>query len=210
VGNRNLLALRFVGKVGFFVMRHGKKIKKLGRTKSHRKAMLANMAASLFLYHVIKTTEAKAKELKKLADKLITLAKRGDLHAHRQVYDVIKDRKLVKKLFDEIAPKLMDREGGYTKVLKLGTRRGDGASLAVIKLLVEKPPSEEKEGKKKKSKKEEGKPKKEPVAKVTKAKKIKEKTEKEPKEGEEEKKEFEAEEGKEEAKGSEGPEQKES
>ena len=74
--------------------------------------MLANMAASLFLYHVIKTTEVKAKEVRKLADKLITLAKRGGLHAHRQVYDVIKDRKLVKKLFDEIAPKLKDREGG--------------------------------------------------------------------------------------------------
>lgn len=129
-------------------MRHGRKVKKLGRTKSHRKAMLANMAASLFMYHIIKTTEAKAKEVRKLAEKLITLAKQGGLHAHRQVYDVIKDRKLVKKLFDEIAPKLQDREGGYTRVLKLGTRRGDGAQLSVVELLIEKPPKEEKKGKK--------------------------------------------------------------
>ena len=136
-------------------MRHGKKVKKLGRTKSHRKAMLANMAASLFMYHIIKTTEPKAKEVRKLAEKLISLAKRGDLHAHRQVYDVIKDRKLVKKLFDEIAPKLKDREGGYTRVLKLGIRRGDGASLSVLELLIEKPPKEDKKGKKEKVSKKE-------------------------------------------------------
>jgi len=183
-------------------MRHGRKTKKLGRTKSHRKAMLTNMAASLFLYHVITTTEAKAKEVKKLADKLITLAKRGDLHAHRQVYDVIKDRKLVKKLFDEIAPKLVDREGGYTKVLKLATRRGDGASLSVVKLLVERPPTEEKKGKKEK-------PKKEAEVKADKEKKIEGKAKEEPKKIKEEAKEFEAEEKKEETKGSEQPEQKE-
>jgi len=131
-------------------MRHGRKVKKLGRTKSHRKAMLANMAASLFMYRMIKTTEAKAKEVRKLAEKLITLAKRGDLHAHRQVYDVIRDRKLVKKIFDEIAPKFTDREGGYTRVLKLGIRRGDCATLSVVELLIEKPPKEEKKGKKEK------------------------------------------------------------
>ncbi len=190
-------------------MRHGKKTKKLGRTKSHRKAMLANMAASLFLYHVIKTTEAKAKEVKKLVDKLITLAKRGDLHAHRQVYDVIKDRKLVKKLFDEIAPKLVDREGGYTKVLKLGTRRGDGASLSVVKLLVEKPPTEEKKEKKGKPKKE-AKPQKVAEGKAPKEKRIKEKAKEEPKEVKEEVEESEAEEEKEEAKGLEESEEKES
>ena len=136
-------------------MRHGKKIKKLGRTKSHRQAMLANMAASLFAYNIIKTTEAKAKEVRKLAEKLITLAKKGGLHAHRQVYDVIKDRKLVKKLFDEIAPKLNEREGGYTRVLKLGVRRGDGAQLSVVELLIEKPSKEEKKGKKEKGAKKE-------------------------------------------------------
>jgi large subunit ribosomal protein L17 len=174
--------------------------------------MLANMAASLFLYHVIKTTEAKAKEVKKLADKLITIAKRGDLHAHRLVYDVIKDRKLVKKLFDEIAPKLMDREGGYTKVLKLATRRGDGASLSVVKLLVERPPTEEKKRKKEKPKKE-AKSKKEAEVKADKERKKEEKAKdgkakEEPKEIKEEAEEVEAEERKEEAKGLEEPEQK--
>jgi large subunit ribosomal protein L17 len=134
-------------------MRHGRKVKKLGRTASHKKAMLANMAASLFAYQTIKTTDAKAKEVRRLAEKLITLAKRGGLHAHRQVYDVIKDRKLIKKLFDEIGPKFQDREGGYTRVSKLGPRKGDGAPLSVVELLIEKPPKEEKKGKKEKAKK---------------------------------------------------------
>jgi large subunit ribosomal protein L17 len=136
-------------------MRHGRKIKKLGRTKSHRQAMLANMVTSLFAYNIIKTTEAKAKEVRKLAERLITLAKQGGLHAHRQVYDVIKDRKLVKKIFDEIAPKLNEREGGYTRVLKLGVRRGDGAQLSIVELLIEKPAKEEKKGKKEKGAKKE-------------------------------------------------------
>jgi large subunit ribosomal protein L17 len=175
-------------------MRHGKKIKKLGRTKSHRKAMLANMAASLFLYHVIKTTEAKAKEVRKLADKLVTLAKRGDLHARRQVYDVIKDRKLVKKLFDEIAPKLADREGGYTRLFKLSRRRGDGASVSVVKLLVEKPPAEEKGGKKEKTKKG-TKPKKQAGVKAAKEDKAEEKVKEESKKIKKEAEEPEGEEG---------------
>ena len=136
-------------------MRHGKKVKKLGRTSSHRKAMLENMAASLFTYHIIKTTEPKAKEVRKLAEKIITLAKKEDLHAHRQVFDVIRDRTLVKKIFTEIAPKLKDRVGGYTRVLKLGVRRGDGAQLAVVELLIEKPPKEDKKGKKEKGAKKE-------------------------------------------------------
>jgi large subunit ribosomal protein L17 len=134
-------------------MRHGKKVKKLGRTASHRKAMLANMAASLFMYNVIRTTDAKAKEVRRLAEKLITLAKRGGLHAHRQVYDVIRNRKLVKKLFDEIAPKLDEREGGYTRVLKLGPRKGDGAPVSVVELMIERPAKEEEKGKKGKGEK---------------------------------------------------------
>lgn len=134
-------------------MRHAKRVKKLGRTQSHRKAMLANMAASLLTYQVIKTTETKAKEVRKLAEKLISLAKRGDLHAHRQVYDVIRDRKLVKKLFDEIAPKFADRDGGYTRVSKLGPRKGDGAPLAVVELLLERAAKGEKKGKKRKGEK---------------------------------------------------------
>jgi len=134
-------------------MRHAKRVKKLGRTKSHRKAMLANMAASLLTYQVIKTTEAKAKEVRRLAEKLISLGKKGDLHAHRQAYDVIKDRKLVKKLFDEIAPKFADREGGYTRVSKLGPRKGDGAPLSVVELMLERAPKEDKKGKKGKAEK---------------------------------------------------------
>jgi large subunit ribosomal protein L17 len=152
-------------------MRHGRKVKKLGRTQSHRKAMLANMVASLLMHNIIRTTEAKAKEVRKLAEKLITLGKRGDLHAHRQVYAVIKDRKLVKKLFDEIAPKFKEREGGYTRVLRLGIRKGDGATLAVVELLLEKAAKEEKKGKKgKKAKQEKAK---EPKAKGTKKEKAK-------------------------------------
>jgi large subunit ribosomal protein L17 len=155
-------------------MRHGRKIKKLGRTKSHRKAMLANMAASLLMHHVIKTTEAKAKEVRKLAEKLITLGKRGDLHAHRQVYDVIRDRKLVKKVFDEIAPKFADRQGGYTRVVKLGIRKGDGAALSVVELLLEKPPKEDKKGKKEKpGKKAKAEKTKEPKVKAAKKERVK-------------------------------------
>ncbi len=132
-------------------MRHQKRVKKLGRTKEHRKAMLANMAASLLANIQIRTTLVKAKEVKKVVEKLITLGKRGDLHAHRQAYDVIRDRKLVKKLFDEIAPEFKDRTGGYTRVMKMGRRRGDGAPTAVVELLMEKPVvAEKKEGKKKK------------------------------------------------------------
>jgi len=126
-------------------MRHQKKVKKLGRTKEHRKAMLANMAASLLANIQITTTLAKAKEVRKVVEKLITLGKRGDLHAHRQAYDVIRDRKLVKKLFEEIAPEFENRTGGYTRVLKLGRRTGDGAHTAVVELLMEKPVVVEKE-----------------------------------------------------------------
>ena len=113
--------------------------------------MLANMAASLLAKIQIKTTLSKAKEVRRVVDKLITLGKRGDLHAHRQAYDVIRDRKLVKKLFDEIAPEFEKRNGGYTRVLKLDQRRGDGAPTAVVELLMEKPVVVEKEkGKKEK------------------------------------------------------------
>lgn len=173
-------------------MRHGKKVKKLGRTSSHRKAMLENMAASLFTYHIIKTTEPKAKEVRKLAEKIITLAKKEDLHAHRQVFDVIRDRTLVKKIFTEIAPKFKDRVGGYTRVLKLGVRRGDGAQLAVVELLIEKPPKEDKKGKKEKGAKKEKEEKEESKsakgkteAKAAKAKKKEEKAEEEETEAEE-------------------------
>ncbi len=154
-------------------MRHAKRVKKLGRTKEHRKAMLANMAASLLANIQIRTTLVKAKEVKKVVEKLITLGKRGDLHARRLAYDVIRDRKLVKKLFDEIAPEFTNRTGGYSRVLKLGRRKGDGAHVAVVELLMKKPVAVEKE----KGKKEKGKAK-EPEAPVKKPKEKKEKKEK--------------------------------
>ncbi len=134
-------------------MRHGKRVKKLGRTKEHRKAMLSNMTASLLAHIQIRTTLVKAKAVKRVVDRLITLAKKGNLHAKRQAYDVIRQRGLVKKLFDEIGPKFSERDGGYTRVLKLGTRRGDGAEMAVVELLMEKPIKVKEKGKKTKPEK---------------------------------------------------------
>jgi large subunit ribosomal protein L17 len=156
-------------------MRHGRKIKKLDRPKSHREAMLSNMAVSLFMHHRIKTTPAKAKALRPLAEKLITWAKRGNLNAHRQVYRVIRNRKIIKKLFGEIAPQLDKRSGGYTRILKLGWRRGDGAEVVLLELLTEKPISEKAEAKEKKGKieKKETTPKKEKAKKKSSAKKEK-------------------------------------
>lgn len=134
-------------------MRHGKRVKKLGRTKEHRKAMLSNMTASLLAHIQIRTTLVKAKAVKRVVDRLITLAKKGNLHAKRQAYDVIRQRGLVKKLFDEIGPKFSERDGGYTRVLKLETRRGDGAEMAVVELLMEKPIKVKEKGKKTKPEK---------------------------------------------------------
>lgn len=109
--------------------------RKLGRDSSARKALFRGMLTSFFQYDRIETTEAKAKELRGLADQMITLAKRGDLHAHRQVLAYLMDEDVVKKLFDEIAPKYADRQGGYTRVIKLGLRKGDAAPLALIELV---------------------------------------------------------------------------
>jgi large subunit ribosomal protein L17 len=116
-------------------MRHGKKVAKLGRTHSHRKAMFANMVASLFEHERICTTNVKAKWLRSTADHMITFAKRGDLHARRQALRVIPDRKLVAKLFDEIGPRYSSRNGGYTRIVKLGPRRGDAAEMCFIELV---------------------------------------------------------------------------
>ena len=136
-------------------MGHRDKVKKLGRTKSHREAMLANMAMSLFTHRVIKTTDAKAKALKPLVDRLITTAKQDNLNAKRQVARTIKNKDVFKKLFSEIVPQLNDRDSGYTRVIKLGVRRGDGAPLSVVELLTPKPVAEDdsktKKGKKAKS-----------------------------------------------------------
>ncbi len=116
-------------------MRHGKSGRRLNRTVSHRKAMFANMAASLIEHEQIVTTLPKAKELKPIADKLVTLGKRGGLHARRQAIAQIRDETQVKKLFDVLGPRYKERNGGYTRVLKAGFRYGDNAALAVIEFV---------------------------------------------------------------------------
>lgn len=116
-------------------MRHRKKGRQLSRTRSHRKATLRNMATSLFLHERIETTTAKAKELRPYAERLITLARRGDVHARRLAAMKIQDRKVLGKLFDEIAPRYAERPGGYTRVLKLGNRKGDAAEMSLIELV---------------------------------------------------------------------------
>ena len=116
-------------------MRHGKTGRKLNRTASHRKAMFANMAASLIRHEQIATTLPKAKDLRPIVEKLVTLAKRGDLHARRQAISQLRDLGMVKKLFETIGPRYKGRAGGYTRVLKAGFRHGDSAPLAVIEFV---------------------------------------------------------------------------
>jgi large subunit ribosomal protein L17 len=116
-------------------MRHRKSGRKLNRTASHRKAMFANMAAALINHEQIATTLPKAKELKPFVDKLVTLAKRGDLHARRIAISRVRDEAMVKKLFEAIGPRYEDRHGGYTRVLKAGFRYGDNAPVAVIEFV---------------------------------------------------------------------------
>ena len=109
--------------------------RRLGAGPAHERLMLANLATSLFTYDRITTTEAKAKRLRPLAERLITFAKRGDLHARRQVMSVIRDKDVVHKLFAEIGPKFTERAGGYTRIVKIGPRKGDNAPMAVIELV---------------------------------------------------------------------------
>jgi large subunit ribosomal protein L17 len=116
-------------------MRHGKSGKRLGRTGSHKKAMVRNMVTSLFEHERIVTTTPKAKEVRKVADKMITLAKRGDLHAKRQAMSFIRSRDVVAKLFDEIQAQFADRNGGYTRIIQTGQRRGDAAPMAILELV---------------------------------------------------------------------------
>ncbi|MBB4001427.1 MAG: 50S ribosomal protein L17 [Aurantimonas endophytica] len=116
-------------------MRHGKAGRKLNRTASHRKAMFANMAASLILHEQIVTTLPKAKDLRPIVEKLVTLGKRGDLHARRQALSKVRDGSVIPKLFDTLAPRYADRQGGYCRVLKAGFRRGDNAPMAVIEFV---------------------------------------------------------------------------
>jgi len=116
-------------------MRHRVKGRKLGRTASHRKATLIALATALLKHKRIKTTLAKAKETRGIVEKLITKARKGDLHSQKQVMNVIKDKEVVKELFAEIVPKVGERPGGYTRVIKLGNRLGDAASMAIIELV---------------------------------------------------------------------------
>ncbi len=116
-------------------MRHRKQGRKLNRTSSHRKAMFKNMAVSLITHEQIVTTLPKAKELRSIVDKLITLGKRGDLHARRQAASQMEDADAVKKLFAVIGPRYAERPGGYTRVMKAGFRYGDNAPMAVIELV---------------------------------------------------------------------------
>ena len=116
-------------------MRHGKSGRKLGRTSSHRLAMFRNMVTSLLEHERIYTTDAKAKELRRWADWMITLGKRGDLHARRQALQIIRDKSVVHKLFTDLAQRYQARNGGYTRTVKVGIRVGDGAPLSLIELL---------------------------------------------------------------------------
>ena len=116
-------------------MRHGKTLRKLNRTASHRTAMFANMAAALIQHEQIVTTLPKAKELRPIVEKLVTLAKRGDLHARRLAVSRIRDEAMVRKLFETIGPRYQERNGGYTRVLKAGFRYGDNAPVAVIEFV---------------------------------------------------------------------------
>ena len=116
-------------------MRHGKAHRKLNRTAEHRKAMFANMAAALIKHEQIMTTLPKAKDLRPIVEKLITLGKRGDLHARRQAISAIRDVAMVKKLFEVLGPRYKERHGGYTRVIKAGFRFGDSAPVAVIEFV---------------------------------------------------------------------------
>src|SRR4030066_579013 len=155
-------------------MRHRVAGRKLSRHTQHRELMFRNMVVSLLQYERIKTTLAKGKELRSWADKIITLGKKGTLHARRQAFALLRNEGIVKKLFDEIDPKFKDREGGYTRVYKLGWRQGDGAPLSLVELVTYAPPEEKKKSTIKKAK--------EALGKVTSRKKTKKEEKEEPKE----------------------------
>ena len=125
-------------------MRHRRAGRKLGRTTAHREMMMRNLVTSLLLYEKIITTAAKAKELRSVAEKMVTLAKRGDLHARRQAAEVLMEEKALKKLFDTIGSRYQDRNGGYTRITKLDYRMGDGAPLAAIEFIGAEPAGEAK------------------------------------------------------------------
>ena len=135
-------------------MRHQKKTIKLGRTAAHRKALLANQVCSLIAHQRVKTTLAKAKAVRPLAEKMVTFGKNGSLHARRMALSTLRQKEAVKKLFDEIAPRSADRNGGYTRIVKLGQRKSDSASMAFIEWVDAAQVIEEKEPKEKPAKKQ--------------------------------------------------------
>ena len=116
-------------------MRHRKMGRKLGRTSAHRKALFSNQATALFEHEQIRTTLPKCKELRRVTEKLITLAKRGDLHARRHAARIVHNHYVLQKLFDELGPRYQDRNGGYTRIVRGDVRRGDGAQMAYIQLV---------------------------------------------------------------------------
>lgn len=118
-------------------MRHNKTGRRLGRKPDHRQHMMRNMVTSFFEHEKITTTDTRAKELRKVVDKMITLGKRGDLHARRQALQVIRSRQVVGKLFEMIAPRYADRPGGYTRIIRLANRQGDNAPMTIIELVEE-------------------------------------------------------------------------
>lgn len=113
-------------------MRHLNQGRKLNRTSAHRKALFKNLVLALIHHERIQTTDAKAKEMRRFADRMVTLGKQGDLAAHRRAFAFLQSHEAVRKLFDEIAPRFKDRNGGYTRVIKFGVRRGDAAPLSVV------------------------------------------------------------------------------
>jgi large subunit ribosomal protein L17 len=140
-------------------MRHQKKTVKLGRKAEHRKALLANQVCNLIEHQRIKTTLAKAKAVRPLAEKMVTLGKNGTLHARRTAFSTLRHKDAVKKLFDEIAPRSTERNGGYTRIVRLGQRKSDSASMAFIEwvdaaVVVEEQPAEDNKAKKKEPKAE--------------------------------------------------------
>ena len=118
-------------------MYHGKAGRKLGRTSSHKEAMFRNMVTSVIKHESIRTTDCKAKELRKLAERMITLGKRGDLHARRQALSVVRDKTLVSKLFGELSERYRNRTGGYTRIIKVGYRFGDNAPVSILEFIPE-------------------------------------------------------------------------
>jgi large subunit ribosomal protein L17 len=120
-------------------MRHQHGVAKLGKTPAHRRAMLRNMVTSLFRHERITTTAPKARQAKRWADRMITLGKRGDLHARRQAATFVNDETVLKKLFDEIAPAFKERAGGYTRMMRTGVRKGDVAEMAILELVTKSP-----------------------------------------------------------------------